>query len=212
MPTQFKLVWISLLAILCCSCANQQQFSHSKLSEAKPRSILIVPVVNNSVDVYAPTSMLTTLPSILAEKGYYVFPVNTVKMILDHEGLYEPAEVHALPPQELAKMFGADCILYVTINQWASQYVLISTTTVVNFSYKIVSKDGEELWAANKQLTHTPQNDSSGNIFADLIIAAGSAAFERALPNYLPLAHQANQQVFSTGTTAIPPGPYATPK
>lgn len=177
-------------------------------NSARPHSMLVVPVVNNSVDVYAPTSMLTTLPRALGEKGYYVFPVNTVKTILEHEGFYEPAEIHNLPAPKLAAMFGADSILYVTINEWTARYMLLSTTTVVNFDYKIVDKNGLELWKANKHLTYTPQNSDSGNPMADLIASAITAAIERAAPNYIPLARQANHQVFYTDATALPPGPY----
>lgn len=193
------------------ACTVQQPTKEDSLfNQYQPRSILIVPIVNHSVDVYAPTSMLTTLPQVLGEKGYYVFPVNTVKTILDHEGLYEPAEIRNVPTPELAGMFGADSILYVTINKWTSQYVLLSTTTVVNFDYEIVDKDGRQLWKANKQLTYTPDNgNSSGNPLADLIASAITAAIERAAPNYIPLARQANHQVFYTGSTALPPGPYA---
>ncbi|WP_245792331.1 DUF799 domain-containing protein [Teredinibacter waterburyi] len=182
----------------------------SEFEQLRPASILVVPVVNKSVDVEAPTYLLTTLPMVLGNKGYYVFPINTVKTILDHEGFYEPAEIHAQPPESLAAMFGADCILYVTINEWTSQYILLSTTTIVDFSYRIVSKDGHEFWRARKQLTYSPQNSDTGNGLGNLISAAISAAMERAKPNYLPLTRQANSEVFLLNRTAIPPGPYAT--
>lgn len=176
----------------------------------KPTSILIVPVVNRSVDVEAPLAVLTTLPRLLAEKGYYVFPVNTVKTLLEFEGLYEPAEVHATPATELAGLFGADCILYVTIHEWTTQYLFIHAKTIVDLEYKIVSNTGERLWSARKQMTHTPDTRSGGNSFtADLIFAAVGAALERLDPKFMLLAREANQQVFHQGTQALPPGPYA---
>lgn len=176
---------------------------------AQPRSLLIVPVVNQSTDVQAPTSVLATLPFRLAEKGYYVYPVNTVKTLLEYEGLYEPAEIHNQPPEQMANLFKADAILYVTIHEWTSKYVLLSTTTEVDFEYRIVNADGAELWSARKRLQYSPQNNSSGNPLADLIAAAVTAAIERAAPNYLPLTRQAHQQVFSGYATGLPPGPYS---
>ena len=192
------------------ACVTIPSMDFSAYHEAKPRSILIIPIVNESVDVQAPTSVLTTLPHILGERGYYVFPVNTVKTLLEYEGLYEPAEVHAMPPQELADLFGADAILYVKIHEWTAKYVFLQTTTEVNFEYRIVNRDGTNLWEARKQLEYSSETDSSGNLFVDLIASAVSAAIERADPNYLPLTRQANYQVFNTDDTAIPPGPYAT--
>jgi hypothetical protein len=43
---------------------------------------------------------------------------------------------------------------------------------------------------------------------AALIAAAINAAATRAAPNYMPLAKQANAQVFVLGPHAIPNGPY----
>src|SRR5690554_3619330 len=92
----------------------------------KPSSILVVPVNNETIDVMAPTSVLATLPVILSERGYYVFPVNTVKVLLEAEGYYEPAEVHAAPTSSLAQLFGADAVLYVTIHEWDAQYLVLA--------------------------------------------------------------------------------------
>lgn len=177
--------------------------------DAQPKSLLVVPIVNNSVDVQAPTSVLTTLPRVLAEKGYYVFPVNTVKTLLEFEGLYEPAEIHATPPDQLADLFGADAILYVTIHEWTAQYLLVQTTTIVDFEYRIVHRDGSPLWNARKSLTYRPDSGNTGNNLAGLLASAITAAFERADPHYLPLTRQANKEVFYTDATALPPGPYA---
>lgn len=176
----------------------------------KPASILVVPVVNRSVDVEAPLAVLSTLPRLLAEKGYYVFPVNTVKTLLEFEGLYEADEVHAAPVPELAELFGADSILYVTIHEWTTQYILVSAKTIVDLEYTIVSRDGEQLWSARKRLTHSPDAQaSSGNVAANLLVAAVGAALERLDPEFMPLAREANEQVFHQGRSALPPGPYA---
>ncbi len=175
---------------------------------AAPRSILVIPVVNKSLDVDAANYMLSTLTIPLAEKGFYVFPVNTAKIVLEQEGYYEGDQIHNQQPQVLASLFGADAVLYVTINRWDAQYALITTTVTVDFDYKIVAKDGRELWQANQRMQYTPQNNNTGNPIANLIVAAVNAAMTRVAPNYLPLAQQANQIVFVLGPSAIPNGPY----
>ena len=173
---------------------------------AAPRSILVVPAVNKSLDVDAPNYVLSTLPIPLAEKGYYVFPVNTSKYVLEQEGYYEGEQIHQVPPETLAKLFDADAILYVTINRWDAQYAVLSTQVTVEFDYRMVGRDGTELWKERKRMVYAPQNNNSNGI-AGLIAAAITAAIERAAPNYLPLTRQANQQVFY-GTQAFPDGPY----
>jgi len=204
-----NLLILSALALLLAGCVTPSTYDFSQYHEEKPRSILVLPVVNNSVDVLAPTSVLTTLPRVLAEKGYYVFPVNTVKTLLEYEGLYEPSEIHQLPTKELSSLFGADAVLYLTIHEWTSKYAVFATTTVVDFEYTIANKQGEQLWNTRKKLTYSPQNNNnSGSAMAMLISAAVTAAVERAAPNYLPLTRQANYEVFYTDYTRIPPGPY----
>lgn len=198
-----------LLAVLLTGCAsNVVKQDLSAFEAAKPRSILVVPAANKSVDVDAPAYLLTTLTVPLAEKGFYVFPVHTAKTVLEQEGLYEGEQIHQQSPAHLAQMFGADAILYVTINQWDAKYVVISTTVTVDFDYRLVSKDGTELWRANKRMQYSPQQQNTGHPLANLIAAAVSAAIERAKPNYMPLAQMANNDVFVLGPTAIPNGPY----
>lgn len=201
--------WLVFLAAALAGCATPAVRDNSAFIAASPRSILIVPVVNRSLDVDAGNYLLATLAVPLAEKGYYVFPVNTTKMVLEQEGLYESDQVHNQPPESLARMFGADAILYVKINRWDAQYLFLSTTVTVEFDYRIVSKDGTELWKASKAMTYTPQNNNTGHPLATLIAAVVNAAVARAQPNYMPLARQANQQVFLADPQALPPGPYA---
>lgn len=175
---------------------------------ARPRSILVVPPVNHSLDVDAPNYLLSTLTIPLAEKGFYVFPVNTAKVVLEQEGYYEGDQIQKQSPEALAKLFGADAVLYVTINRWDAQYAILSTTVTVNFDYRIVFKDGTELWKTNQPMTYSPQNTNTGNPIASLIAAAITAAITRAAPNYMPLAKQANGMALVSGPSAIPDGPY----
>lgn len=203
------IVALTAVSIAIGGCAVPVKKDMSAFIAAAPRSILVVPAVNRSLDVDAPNYLLSTLSIPLAEKGFYVFPVNTSKVVLEQEGLYEAEQVRNQPPEALAKLFGADAILYVTINRWDAQYILLSTTVTVEFEYRVVSKDGVEIWSATQRMQYSPQNSSGGNPIATLIVAAITAAVTRAAPNYLPLAQMANHQAFVMGPNPIPNGPYA---
>ncbi|PWW13677.1 MULTISPECIES: GNA1162 family protein [Pseudidiomarina] len=199
---------VTVLVLGACASAPETKYLEP-LHQAKLQSILVVPVNNNTIDVQAPTSVLATLPFMLAEKGYYTYPVNTVKMLLEAEGYYEAAEVHAAPADNLAALFGADAILYVTIHEWTAQYMVLATHTKIDFEYRLVNAQGQLLWQARKELVYAPQQqNSSGNPLADLVAMAITAAIERAAPNYLPLTRTANGQVFYGAETGLPPGPY----
>lgn len=205
-----KVLFSTLLALVINGCAIQKPHQQtSPFTEAGVRSLLIVPIVNHSLDVDAPNYMLSTLSIPLAERGYYVFPVNTVKTVLEQEGFYEAAVIHQQNSAALAGLFGADAVMYVTINRWDAQYAVLTTTVTVDFSYRVVTSDGVEIWSAEKKMQYTPQNNnSSGNPMADLLASAIQAAITKAKPNYLPLAEQANNAV----TKQIPKGPYALQK
>ncbi|HYL90035.1 MAG TPA: GNA1162 family protein [Burkholderiales bacterium] len=185
--------------------------SQTAFYQSPPRSVLVAPVVNRSLDVDASNYVLTTLTIPIAELGYYVFPVNTTKVVLEQEGLYEPEMVRKMEPGKLCGLFGADAVLYVTINRWDARYLLLSTTVTVDFDYELLRNDGSQLWKAKKTMQYSPQQQNQGgNPLAGLIAQAISAAMTRAAPNYIPLTQQANYQVFVTdAATKWPPGPYA---
>jgi len=205
-----RVFFLALLVSLLTGCVVQPtKRDQSAFLATAPRSILVVPIVNKSLDVDAPNYVLTTLPVPITDKGYYVFPVNTTKYILEQEGYYESEKVHEQPASVLAKLFDADAVLYVTIHRWDAQYALITTTVTVEFEYKMVGRDGTEIWQERKKMQYQPQNNNSGHPLAVLIGALINAAMTRVAPNYMPLAKMANQQVFVLDVNSIPDGPYA---
>ena len=200
-----------VLALSLVGCATVKPPDLTAFRAAAPRSILVVPVVNKSLVVPASDFMLTTLPIPLAERGYYVFPVDTVRYVLEREGFYEPDRVHQEGAANLAKFFDADAVLLVTIKRWETQYVFISATVTVEIDYRMFDRDGGSIWATQKRMVYSPQQQSGASPLATLISAAISAAMLKLEPNYLPLARQANQQVILLEPTALPMGPYAKP-
>jgi len=203
-----------LLATLLSGCATPRKpsgYDYSAFRAANPRSILIVPVVNNSLDVDASDYFLSAISQPIAERGYYVFPVNMVKRVMENDGLADANMVHHADPTQLAKLFGADSVLYVSIERWDAKYAVISTTVTVEFKY--VLKDGHTgqiLWQSAQRIEYQPGGIGSGNIIADLIISAVQAAITKGHPNYMPLARKANAQTVIRTHYGLPAGPYRT--
>jgi hypothetical protein len=206
-----RLVLIALAAVsLLAGCAHNEPKDLAKFKAANPTSILVVPVVNQSVEVTAPDYFLSTVSVPLAERGYYVFPVNLVKRLLEDEGLSDANMVHSAPAQKVCNLFGSDSVLYVNIKEWNAKYMVL--TTVVNVDLRYVIKDcktGDTLWEHDQKMVYTPKNNSTGNPIGDLVVMAISAAVTKAAPNYVPLARQANLLAFYPDGVGIPIGPYA---
>lgn len=209
-----KKVLTSLVALFAaaalCGCTTPVKKDYTAFRSADPRSILILPVVNNTVDVNAPDYFLSTLSVPVAERGYYVFPINMVKRILEDDGLADAALVHNAEVSRLCNIFGPDSVLYVMIERWDAQYLVLSTQVTVAFDYKLKDcKTGQTLWAEKKAMVYSPQqSQSGGHPLGQLISMAISAAVTKAMPNYMPLARRANAEVFQYPGPGVPAGPY----
>jgi hypothetical protein len=198
-----------VLALLGACAQPPKPKDYAAFRAADPHSILIVPAINRSVYVNAPDYYLSTITRPVAERGYYVFPVNLVKRVLEDDGLADANLVHEGDVRRLGELFGCDSVLYVTIERWDSQYVLLSTTTTVELSYVLKdAKTGEKLWTDHERFVYQPQSSSSGNLVADLIVKAVAAAIEKADPNYMPLARQANAIAVQRTHQGLPAGPH----
>jgi hypothetical protein len=204
------LVLTSLAAMLAaCARPHGRNDDYSAFRQSDPHSILVVPVINRSVDVDAPEYFLSTITRPIAERGYYVFPVNLTKRLMEDEGLSDADMVHAHDPAQLGKMFGADAIMYITIDRWDARYMVLSTTVTVELDYQLKSAvTGQTLWKHHQQVFYQPQNNSGGNPLATLVVAAITAAIEKAKPNYIPLAQQANAMSVYQPGHGLPAGPY----
>src|SRR5277367_2093834 len=96
-------------------CATTPPFDYTNFRAHRPRSILVLPPLNNSTDVRGTYGYLSTVTRPLAELGYYVFPVAIVDQFLKENGLPSPGEMHQAPLDKLGKIFGADAVLYITL-------------------------------------------------------------------------------------------------
>jgi hypothetical protein len=200
-----------IVSVALSGCASVTPKDYSLFRTEDPHSILVVPVLNNSVSVDAPEFFLSTVSRPFAERGYYVFPANMVKAVLEQSGLSDASLVHNADPRRLETLFGCNSVLFITIERWESQYVVIATSTNVEFDYVLRScKTGATLWVDNRTMTYSPQGGSSGNPLADLLAQAIVSAIERAAPNYMPLTQQANMLAASTPGQGLPAGPYLT--
>ena len=205
-------VFVSILAFLAISgCATAPKKDFTAFKSENPRSVLVIPVVNKTVEVNAADYFLSTLSIPIAERGYYVFPVDVVKHLLENDGLADSSMVHSADTMKLCNLFGADSVLYVSIERWDARYMLLTTSVTVAFDYTIKGcKTGDALWNHKQTWVYTPQNQSTGNPLGDLIAMAINAAVTKAAPNYMPLARQANAMTFKYPEgPGFPAGPYS---
>lgn len=205
----FALLGMTLAILSGCATRPAVHKDYSALRADAPRSVLVVPVVSRSVDVDAPDYFLSTITQPIAERGYYVFPVNLVKRVMEDDGMADADLVHGSDPRRLAELFGADAVLYAVIERWDSKYAVLSTVTTVEMSYSLKSgKSGETLWTHQEKMAYDPAAQQSGGGLAGLIAKAVVAALEKAKPNYIPLARTVNGMAVGRVGQGLPAGPY----
>lgn len=163
-----------VVSSLTTGCATPAGYDYTAFRASKPKSILILPPVNNSTVVEASNSVLSTMSLPLGESGYYVFPVTLVDETFRQNGLNNPAEIAAVPPAKLRQIFGADAALYVQIKAYGTSYIVISSETVVTAEAKLVDlRNGSLLWqgTATASSAETNSGNGGGGLIGALVIA-----------------------------------------
>ena len=69
-----SMVLASLLLVLAYGCSVKRTDYRAYLDNF-PKSVLVLPPINESLEVQASGMFLSTITMLLAERGYYVFPV-----------------------------------------------------------------------------------------------------------------------------------------
>lgn len=170
--------WIAALAIIVLSgCATQKTppppYDYTLLKESKPRSILVLPPLNQTPEVRASYSMLAQVTQPLSESGYYVFPVSLMDETLKENGVTEASDAHQLPASKLREIFGADAALYITMTQYGTVFRVLDSITTVTAEAKLVDlKTGSVLWTGNASASSAEQQNQQQGGLAGLLIAA----------------------------------------
>lgn len=183
---------------------------YSTFAAEAPRSILVVPVVNHTNEVEAANLFLTTLAVPLAERGFYTFPTNATRRLMEAEGLGDAGLVHETPTSTLANIFGADAVLYVEILKWESDYNIVNSAVKTEMLYTLKSgKSDVVLWQDQQEYEHRT-SANTGNFLANLIANAVTAALDSTRSDYTPVAMSANVFVMTPQGNGLPFGPYST--
>ncbi|WP_371736858.1 DUF799 domain-containing protein [Rhodoferax sp. U11-2br] len=183
-------------------CATQApKFDYTAYKESRPRSILVLPPVNNTPEVQASYSVLSHATRPLAEAGYYVMPVTLVAEAFKENGMTQPTDMHATSVDKLRQIFGADAALYVTINKYGTVYQVVNSATVVTAQAKLVDlKTGKLLWSGSASASSEEgQNQQQGGLVGLLITAVVKQVMASAFDQSHQIAGVATTRLMSAG-------------
>ncbi len=164
-------------------------------------SILVVPAINQSTSADAPDYYAATVLEPLANRGYYILPIEITTELLKQEGIQDGDQLTNVNPKKFHTLFGADAVLFVTIHEWNTSYYVIGGGVSVALEFKLVStSSGQILWQRKDRVVQ----DTSGDSQHGLIGAIINTAIKTAMQDYIPVAQKANTLIVSK----LPPGKY----
>lgn len=194
-----RFIPLVILAALA-GCKTLPPKDYTEFKKSNPRSILVLPPLNESSEVLAPYSVLTTVTRPLSELGYYVIPVVMTDQFLKENGMSVSAEMHQAPLNKLQSIFGADAVLYISIEKYGSKYQLLASNTMVHVRANVVdARTAAVIWEGHAQTVYAGQ---SGLI---------QALVEQVINKLVDQAHQvaamASFQLLTTPGQGLPIGP-----
>ncbi|MDR2208428.1 MAG: DUF799 domain-containing protein [Azoarcus sp.] len=197
-------------ALLLCACATPvAQMDYTAFRENRPRSILVLPPINQSPEVEATASFFATSTAPLAESGYYVIPVTLADEAFKQNGVTVAEEAHAIELGKLREIFGADAALYVTVTRFGTSYRILSSVVEATASAKLIDlRSGQELWSGQAVVVIN-NNNSGGGLVGALVGAIVNQIVNTVSDRSHDAARMANYQMLSAGRrNSILFGPY----
>ena len=197
----------ALATIAGCQTARPS-YDYSNYRVHPPRSILVLPPLNESTAVEGTYGYLSTVTEPLAELGYYVFPVAVVDQFLKENGMPTAGEMQQVSLAKVAQITGADAVLYITLKQYGSKFQVIDSTTTVEATARLVdTRTGVQLWDGRGYAQQSASN-GSGGILGSIVAAAVNQAISSRTDRAHKVSRAANASLFRTEGIALPDGPY----
>lgn len=204
------IISLSLLFLIinftgCATFVTKEEFA-PKMYVEHPTSILVLPPMNNSTAADAKDYYLTTVAEPLTNSGYYVYPIEIVSDVLQQEGLYDTETMLNVPVQKFKEYFGADAVLYVTIEEWDTEYFITSGSVDVKAKCELKStSSGDILWFYDDKISvNTSGSNGGGGGWVGLLAQVITTAVKTATTDYVPIAREVNKNIF----LAMPFGKY----
>lgn len=190
----------------CVGCATTP-FNYTNFRKFKPKSILVLPPLNQSTDLKGTYSCLSSVTKPIAEMGYYVFPVVVVDEFLKENGMPTPGEMHQVSLKKIREIINPDAVMYINVENYGSKYQVISSSSDVTLSAKLVdTKTGTLLWFGKE--TVASGSDSSGGIGGMMVNAVITQVVNSSFDASRSICATANNNLFTKKNFGLLLGPY----
>jgi len=170
---KFNVLLLALGMLLLGGCVTPQHFDYSTYKRLNPKSILVLPPLNNTTDIAATYSVMSTISAPIAEAGYYVYPVAVVAETFKENGLQNAGEIHQVPLAKLQQIFGNDAVLYITVERYGAVYQVIQSNVIVTVHANLVdARTGVSLWKGAASASSAEREGNNGGGLVGILVNA----------------------------------------
>lgn len=169
--------------------------------EEQPLSLLVMPPINNTINVEAKELLYTSISYPLIEAGYYVVSPHLAMEFLKTESAYDAEMFFDGDMSLFAEVFGVDAVIFSVVDKWEKQGFGIST----HIRYVVKStKTNEILFERKCDLYLDLQQQSGQNSAIGVLADMAMSAIATATTDHIVAARKCNKYVFSD----LPRGKY----
>lgn len=198
-----------LAGVVMSACVSKPAtYDYAQILERSPRSILVLPALNETSSLEAAEVILSGISSPLAEHGYYVFPVRVIEHLMQENGLPTAGEMHGLSLSAVRAQTGADAVLYITIEDYSNRYEVLISRSILRSHARLVATDSERLlWEGRGDCVIVTSAVTPD--LGSMIVSALTAHVQSSITRYLrTVATCANRGLVGSSGTGLPYGPY----
>jgi hypothetical protein len=148
-----------ILIILTClmsGCAKKiPHFITPEYEKRGIRLVAVLPVSNQSKNLEASSMFRDKILDAIYFKGYPKIPLNVIdeKLSKMYKGYQQPS-VESVAPRSVGELLGVDAVLYVTLKECDTSYMLLYATTSVSATFDLRNaRTNDSLWSTKYSVT-----------------------------------------------------------
>ena len=140
--------FILLLVVTLAACQAPRPVSdYERFYSRSPKTILVLPVINETTSAEAPAAFVSTIASPLLQRGYVVLPVLPAVDILRSEGIHEGDQVTTESLGAFRELLGADTVLQATLQSWDTVYLILASPVDVHMTSRLYDTETKGGWS-----------------------------------------------------------------
>lgn len=145
-----------LLTCLMSGCAKKiPHFLAPEFDKRGIRLVAVLPVSNQSKNVEASRLFRDKVLEAIYFKGYPKIPLNVIdeKLSKIYKDYQQPT-VESVPPRSVGELLGVDAVLYVSLQECDTSFLLLSAKTSVSATFDLRSaRTNDSLWSTKYGIT-----------------------------------------------------------